>query len=126
METIIELTPELQKEIIYKTELITERLGINATFKISKENGRFKIKSSSFKITPMMFKNVHLCGDIYLDKQKNGYEIQINIGYCYEHWDGGINGCALGYIIFKLSGDITDISDLHERIRTTDTNILNY
>lgn len=65
-----------------------------------------KIVSSNFIMQPMIFKDIHAEGRVYITLYKEGNEqytdIQVVISLRYNHWNGGNNGfdyVRFGYVI---------------------------
>ena len=68
-----------------------------------------KMVSSDFIIQPMIFKDIHCEGEVYITKHGDNKEftdIHINIELRYNHWDGGRNGFE--YAKFKYFLDTDD------------------
>lgn len=61
----------------------------------------FKVKTSSFQTTPVLFKEVWIeSWSVFVDEKENDKGVkytnyQITMEVCYEHFDGGRNGCNL-------------------------------
>lgn len=73
-----------------------------------------KIVSSNFIIQPMIFKDIHCEGEVYITKHGDNKEftdIHINIELRYNHWDGGRNGFDYASFKYYLDTDECDSSN---------------
>lgn len=98
--------------IINDVETTICRLGINAKLSIKIEEdyrGKAyeKLVSTDFQMMPMIFKDIHLEGSIYIkDKFKASQDflrVYIDLRYNYHTFDNCCNGHALGSIIYEIS-----------------------
>lgn len=81
-----------------------ERLGIYAEFTPKDEK---RIESSDFKMQPAIFKSIHVNADVRIHKSEVSEEddvldIDVSLHYRYYHWDGGENGCDIGWIKYQI------------------------
>ncbi len=97
--------------IINDVETTIHRLGINAQLSIKVEedyrgNEYEKLVSTSFQTMPMLFKEIHLEGNILvkedIDAPNDYLEVCINLDYRYHTFDDCNNGHTLGRIIFEV------------------------
>lgn len=109
------ITDQLNKKvlnyIIKDVELTINRLGINATLFIRKdENYRGdafeKLVSTSFQTMPVLFREIHIEADCYIrdmpGQPDDFMEVTLNLRYYYRTFDGGTNGHNLGRVIYKV------------------------
>lgn len=106
-----QLNEKVVNYIIKDVELTINRLGINATLFIRKdENYRGdafeKLVSTSFQTMPVLFKEIHIEGDFYLrdmpGQPDDFFEVTFNLHYYYRTFDGGTNGHDLGRVTYKI------------------------
>lgn len=105
------LSKQVLDYIINDVETTIHRLGINAQLSIEVEkdyrgNEYEKLVSTSFQIMPMLFKEIHLEGNIAIrdkvDAPDDFLEVHINLDYYYHTFDNGSNGHTLGRIVFEV------------------------
>ena len=110
MQTEI-LSKQVLDYIINDVETTIHRLGINAQLSIEVEkdyrgNEYEKLVSTSFQTMPMLFKEIHLEGNIAIrdkvDAPDDFLEVHINLDYYYHTFDNGSNGHTLGRIVFEV------------------------
>lgn len=109
MQTEI-LSKQVLDYIINDVETTIHRLGINAQFSVEVEkdyrgNEYEKLVSTSFQTMPMLFKEIHLEGNIAIrDKVDvpDDLEVYINLDYHYHTFDNCSNGHTLGRIVFEV------------------------
>lgn len=102
------LNKEIVNYIINDVELTIKRLGINVQLSIEQcedfNHDKFdKLISTSFQTMPMLFKEIHIEGNIYVIANKTEEDcckVVINLDVRYTHFDGGTNGHELGRIIY--------------------------
>ena len=102
------LNKEIVKYIINDVELTMKRLGINVQLSIEQcedyNHDKFdKIVSTSFQTMPMLFKEIHIEGDINVitkETEEDYCKVVINLDVRYTHFDGGTNGHNLGKIMY--------------------------
>ena len=102
------LNKEIVNYIINDVELTIKRLGINVQLSIEQcedyNHDKFdKIVSTSFQTMPMLFKEIHIEGDINVitrETEEDYCKVVINLDVRYTHFDGGTNGHNLGKIIY--------------------------
>lgn len=95
------------KYIIDDIELTCKRLGINAKFSIKTKNdysGRpyELIESTSFQTMPMLFKEIHIEGNITAMSTTGSIRVIATIEYRYQTFESGYNGCTLGKVIYEV------------------------
>lgn len=128
-----QLNEKVVNYIIKDVETTINRLGINATLFIRKdENYRGepfeKVVSTSFQTMPVLFKEIHIEGDFYLRDMPgmpdDYIEVCFNFHYRYRTFDGGMNGHELGKVIYKVDkhynkkgGDTKYISMYVQKVR---------
>ena len=105
------LSKQVLDYIINDVETTIHRLGINAqlSIKVKKDyrgNEYEKLVSTSFQTMPMLFKEIHLEGDITIrnkvDAPDDFLEVYINLDYYYHIFNNGSNGHTLGSIVFEV------------------------
>lgn len=102
------LNKEIVNYIINDVELTIKRLGINVQLSIEQcedyNHDKFdKIVSTSFQTMPMLFKEIHIEGDINVitrETEEDNCKVIINLDVRYTHFDGGTNGHNLGKIMY--------------------------
>ena len=102
------LNKEIVNYIINDVELTIKRLGINVQLSIEQcedyNHDKFdKIVSTSFQTMPMLFKEIHIEGDINvitMETEEDNCKVIINLDVRYTHFDGGTNGHNLGKIMY--------------------------
>lgn len=102
------LNKEIVNYIINDVELTIKRLGINVQLSIEQcedyNHEKFdKLISTSFQTMPMLFKEIHIEGNICViaNKTEEDYcKVVINLYVRYTYFDGGTNGYELGKIIY--------------------------
>ena len=93
---------EILKQIaeLIRIELLKRGFIVDVTCTPTKNNS-FKIKTSSFHTTPVLFKEVWIeSWSVFADEKENEKGVkytdyQITMEVRYEHFDGGRNGCKL-------------------------------
>ena len=97
--------------IINDVEITIHRLGVNAQLSIKVEkdyrgNEYEKLVSTSFQTMPMLFKEIHLEGNIVIrdkvDAPDDFLEVYVKLDYYYHTFDNGSNGHTLGSIVFEV------------------------
>lgn len=96
-----------QKYILSDIELTCKRLGINAKFSIKTKNDYNGkpyelIESSSFQTMPMLFKEIHIEGNITAMSTTGSIRVIANLEYRYQTFESGYNGCTLGKVIYEV------------------------
>lgn len=94
------LNKEIVNYIISDIELTLQRLGINVQLSIEQcedyKHEKFdKLISTSFQTVPMLFKEIHIEGDINVmtkATEEDYCKVIINLGVSYAYFDGGTNG----------------------------------
>jgi hypothetical protein len=102
------LNKEIVNYIINDVELTIKRLGINVQLSIEQcedyNHDKFdKIVSTSFQTMPMLFKEIHIEGDINVitrETEEDNCKVIIKLDVRYTHFDGGTNGHNLGKITY--------------------------
>ena len=102
------LNKEIVNYIISDVELTIKRLGINVQLSIEQcedyNHDKFdKIVSTSFQTMPMLFKEIHIEGNINVianGTEEDYCKVIINLDVRYTYFDGGTNGHNLGKIIY--------------------------
>lgn len=105
------LSKQVLDYIINDVETTIHRLGVNAQLSIKVEkdyrgNEYEKLVSTSFQTMPMLFKEIHLEGNIAIrdknDAPDDFLEVYVYLYYYYHTFDNGSNGHTLGRIIFEV------------------------
>lgn len=102
------LNKEIVNYIISDIELTLQRLGFNVQLSIEQcedyKHEKFdKLISTSFQTVPMLFKEIHIEGDINVmtkATEEDYYKVIINLDVRYTHFNGGTNGYELGKIMY--------------------------
>lgn len=102
------LNKEIVNYIINDVELTIKRLGINVQLSIEQcedyNHEKFdKLISTSFQTMPMLFKEIHIEGDVNVitkETEEDYCKVIINLDVRYTHFDGGTNGHELGNIMY--------------------------
>lgn len=85
------------------------RLGIVANFhavepKVNLSNS-YKIVSSDFIMTPMIFKEIYVEVNVFVydnSEYENYKEIRCDVSLCYKTWDNGMNGLNYGSFLYTI------------------------
>lgn len=89
---------EILKQIaeLIRIELLKRGFIVDVTCTPTKNNS-FKIKTSSFQTTLVLFKEVWIESlSVFADEKGVKYtDYRITMEVCYEHFDGSRNGCIL-------------------------------
>lgn len=110
---------ETYKQIseIIRIELLKRGFIVDVTCTPTKDNS-FKIKTTTFQTTPVLFKQVWIeSWNVFVKEKENDKGIKytdynISIHVCYEHFDGGRNGCNLFSITLRSFENWSRISIL--------------
>lgn len=102
------LNKEIVNYIISDIEQTLQRLGFNVQLSIKQcedyKHEKFdKLISTSFQTVPMLFKEIHIEGDINVmtkATEEDYYKVIINLDVRYTHFNGGTNGYELGKIMY--------------------------
>ena len=102
------LNKEIVNYIINDVELTIKRLGINVQLSIEQcedyNHEKFdKLISTSFQTIPMLFKEIHIEGDVNVitkETEEDYCKVIINLDVRYTHFDGCTNGHELGKIMY--------------------------
>lgn len=103
------LSKQVLDYIINDVETTIHRLGINAQLSVEirkdyRGDEYEKLVSTSFQTMPMLFKEIHLEGNIAIrdkvDAPDDFLEVHINLDYYYH--TNGSNGHTLGRIVFEV------------------------
>lgn len=107
-----ELHPLIIGYICRKIEQSLYRLGINTTVTAETRkdyagNPFLYFQSQPFTTTPAIFKTIFVKGAAFkLFETEHGdswLTLPVTLGYYYEHWEGGENGCNLGTMNFRIA-----------------------
>lgn len=104
------LNKEIVNYIINDVELTIKRLGINVQLSIEQRedynHDKFDmIVSTSFQTMPMLFKEIHIEGNINVitkETEEDYCKVVINLDVRYTHFDGGTNEHKLGKIMYVV------------------------
>lgn len=105
MKTIYEQIAEL-----IRIELLKRGFIVDVICTPTKDNS-FKVKTTSFQTTPVLFKNVWIedwsvsCEEKTNDKGDKYFEYYVSLYAFYERFDEGKNGCPVLYITFRKFED---------------------
>lgn len=98
-ETI--LKPVTMGRILQEVSDELAKRGFHAAISLKQETYRngsqgFKIQSTDFQTTPVIFKNIQLTAfNANLKQDGANYRVWIAVHVSYEHFGGGSNGCKL-------------------------------
>lgn len=101
MENVFEQISE-----IIRVELLKRGFIVDVTCTPTKDNS-FKVKTTSFQTTPVLFKEVWIeSWNVFVEEKENDKGVKyidynISIHVCYEHFDGGRNCCNLFSITLR-------------------------
>ena len=115
------LNKEIVNYIISDIELTLQRLGINVQLSIEQcedyKHEKFdKLISTSFQTVPMLFKKIHIEGDINVmtkATEEDYCKVIINLGVSYVYFDGGTNGHELGRVMYVVDKSYKGIDTKH-------------
>lgn len=115
------LNKEIVNYIISDIELTLQRLGINVQLSIEQcedyKHEKFdKLISTSFQTVPMLFKEIHIEGDINVmtkATEEDYCKVIINLGVSYVYFDGGTNGHELGRVMYVVDKSYKGIDTKH-------------
>lgn len=115
------LNKEIANYIISDIELTLQRLGINVQLSIEQcedyKHEKFdKLISTSFQTVPMLFKEIHIEGDINVmtkATEEDYCKVIINLGVSYAYFDGGTNGHELGRVMYVVDKSYKGIDTKH-------------
>lgn len=104
------LNKEIVNYIISDIELTLQRLGIKVQLSIEQcedyKHEKFdKLISTSFQTVPMLFKEIHIEGDINVmtkATEEDYCKVIINLGVSYAYFDGETNGHKLGRVMYVV------------------------
>ena len=115
------LNKEIVNYIISDIDLTLQRLGINVQLSIEQcedyKHEKFdKLVSTSFQTVPMLFKEIHIEGDINVmtkATEEDYCKVIINLGVSYVYFDGGTNGHELGRVMYVVDKSYKGIDTKH-------------
>lgn len=115
------LNKEIVNYIISDIELTLQRLGINVQLSIEQcedyKHEKFdKLISTSFQTVPMLFKEIHIEGDINVmtkATEEDYCKVIINLGVSYAYFDEGTNGHELGRVMYVVDKSYKGIDTKH-------------
>lgn len=118
------LNKEIVNYIISDIELTLQRLGINVQLSIEQcedyKHEKFdKLISTSFQTVPMLFKEIHIEGDINVmtkATEEDYCKVIINLGVSYAYFDGGTNGHKLGRVMYVVDKSYNGTDTKHINI----------
>ena len=104
-----DLTDKTKKLITNYIETLLKRFGIDVkvTLREREDNGWLYIyfDSTEFTTFPRIFNKIWVLGDAYTDT-KNGERtlmLKYQVRLRWELFDGGTNGCTLGFVTFTVT-----------------------
>lgn len=118
------LNKEIANYIISDIELTLQRLGINVQLSIEQcedyKHEKFdKLISTSFQTVPMLFKEIHIEGDINVmtkATEEDYCKVIINLDVRYTHFNGGTNGYELGRVMYVVDKSYKGTDTKHMNI----------
>ena len=106
---ITEIRKEIIAFILADINLSLSRLGVSEKVEIvEKKDSGIALASKPIKQMPMMFREVTVKGSINIVKDdsikvsEDQYLIGVGLDYRTEAFNGGRNGCEIGYIVYKV------------------------
>lgn len=122
---------DVREYILAEVNATLERLGISEPLEEQKEytrkgeeNVRYLLESKPIKQMPVMFKRLVVDGSMYqyfpqekdrlFEIAKARDIIEVCVGYDYNHFGGGHNGCDLGTMIFVVKREIPETLEDYE------------
>lgn len=107
---IQDITPKQLQAIEQAMQTSVSRLGIHVTFKAEIRNSLtsyplISIVSTEFQTFPAMFKSIRIKGEGYAAENGDDLELYFHIGYSYDIFGGGCNGCNIGKCRFIIHPD---------------------
>lgn len=104
-----EIRKEVLAFILADINLSLSRLGVSENVEIAEINGgSIALASKPIKQMPMIFKEVIVKGAIRIVKDDsikvsdNQYLIGVDLDFRTETFNGGHNGCEIGYIVYRV------------------------
>ena len=99
--------------IVKDINLSVARLGINTQLSVVEKkdyagNPYLKVCGTPFQTMPMMFKDITLEGNIYVEednRNEDAMKVTVRLDYHYHYFDGGSNGHHLGECQFTVDKD---------------------
>lgn len=93
------------------------RLGINAEFSLEtrkdyRNEDYMVIKSTDFQMMPMIFHDIHVEGVVTIEpcaKNDKYDDCIIRLGYKWNHFDGGSNGCEIGTVHYRINRELSSV-----------------
>lgn len=118
------LNKEIVNYIISDIEQTLQRLGFNVQLSIKQcedyKHEKFdKLISTSFQTVPMLFKEIHIEGDINVmtkATEEDYYKVIINLNVGYTYFDGGTNGHKLGRVMYVVDKSYNGTDTKHINI----------
>lgn len=103
-----DLHEDVVKYIVNDITMSCRRLGIDTVFYIKEDGNSYdKLVSTSFQTMPVLFKEIHLEGRIYLEEDVDCVKVVIPLYYKYKTFDNGENGHILGKVVYVANKDYT-------------------
>lgn len=93
-----------------RIELLKRGFVVDVTCEPTKDY-KFRVKTSSFQTVPVLFQKVWIeSWSVHCEEKENGkgdiyMEYYVSLHVCYEHFDGGRNGCNLFSMTFRKFDD---------------------
>jgi len=105
--TYKDLTDKAKKRITNYLETILKRFGIDVkvTLRDREDHGRLYIyfDSTEFATFPRIFNKIWVLGDAYSEINGDTLMLKYEVRLRWEHFEGGTNGCTLGFITFTVT-----------------------
>lgn len=89
-------------------QLTMKRLGVNADFTPSEEDGKTFINSTDFDMQPMIFQSIRVKGRVHIERYETSTEISVYLKYEYRDWNNGENGTSIGSMEYRMRKDDYD------------------
>lgn len=118
-----DLHEDVVKYIVNDITMTCRRLGIDTVFCIKEnDNNKEELISTSFQTTPVIFKELHIEGSIYLEDDTGCVVVTIDLSYICKTFCNVPNVHALGTVVYAVdkgytSKNIRDISRFVDKIQ---------
>lgn len=108
-----EFTDEMRNDIVNATRDSLAKLGIHVNVDISakttrRNNEYITIKTDTFQTTPVIYKSVFVYGSgwvVQTENAENVFDLNIELNYGFEYFNGGSNGVEIGELKFRIFKD---------------------
>lgn len=121
----IEIRKEVRDYILNDVNTTLARLGVSERVneteeRVDKFSDRleYMFKSAAIKQMPMMFKKLYVYGHMvcenfakneshrFFNLAQNNDIVIVTFSYGYDHFEGGSNGCDIGYMVYAVNKNL--------------------